>query len=76
VISRIPARVTDVIPAIVIFLQPSPYLLPTHNAHTAIMGIKHLFQLIQEHAPAAIKTGEIKNQFGRKVAIVCIPYPL
>ncbi|KAF1931865.1 DNA-repair protein rad2 [Didymella exigua CBS 183.55] len=33
------------------------------------MGIKHLFQLIQEHAPGAIKTGEIKNQFGRKVAI-------
>ncbi|ORY13282.1 flap endonuclease 1 [Clohesyomyces aquaticus] len=33
------------------------------------MGIKHLFQLIQEHSPDAIKTGEIKNQFGRKVAI-------
>ncbi|OSS49175.1 hypothetical protein B5807_05783 [Epicoccum nigrum] len=33
------------------------------------MGIKHLFQLIQEHAPGAIKMGEIKNQFGRKVAI-------
>ena len=37
------------------------------------MGIKHLFQLIQEHAPGAIKTGEIKNQFGRKVAIVRPP---
>jgi flap endonuclease-1 len=37
------------------------------------MGIKHLYQLIQEHAPDAVKTGEIKNQFGRKVAIVgCI----
>ncbi|KAL5120938.1 Elongation of fatty acids protein 2 [Pleosporales sp. CAS-2024a] len=34
------------------------------------MGIKHLYQLIQEHAPDAIKTGEIKNQFGRKVAIL------
>lgn len=33
------------------------------------MGIKHLYQLIQEHAPEAVKTGEIKNQFGRKVAI-------
>jgi flap endonuclease-1 len=33
------------------------------------MGIKHLYQLIAEHAPDAIKTGEIKNQFGRKVAI-------
>lgn len=34
------------------------------------MGIKHLYQLIQEHSPEAVKTGEIKNQFGRKVAIV------
>jgi hypothetical protein len=25
---------------------------------------------VQEHAPDAVKTGEIKNQFGRKVAIV------
>ncbi|KAH0556339.1 Elongation of fatty acids protein 2 [Trichoglossum hirsutum] len=33
------------------------------------MGIKHLYQVIGEHAPDAIKTGEIKNQFGRKVAI-------
>lgn len=33
------------------------------------MGIKHLYQLIQEHSPDAVKTGEIKNQFGRKVAI-------
>ncbi|KAI5299536.1 pyruvate carboxylase [Ascosphaera pollenicola] len=28
-----------------------------------------LFQIIQEHAPDAVKTGEIKHQFGRKVAI-------
>ncbi|TLD17591.1 uncharacterized protein PgNI_00615 [Pyricularia grisea] len=34
------------------------------------MGIKQLFTIIKENAPAAIKTGEIKNQFGRKVAIV------
>ncbi|KAF2115455.1 flap endonuclease 1 [Lophiotrema nucula] len=33
------------------------------------MGIKHLYQLIEEHCPDATKTGEIKNQFGRKVAI-------
>ncbi|EON65442.1 flap endonuclease 1 [Coniosporium apollinis CBS 100218] len=33
------------------------------------MGIKHLYQVISENAPDAIKTGEIKNQFGRKVAI-------
>jgi len=28
-----------------------------------------LYQVISEHCPDAIKTGEIKNQFGRKVAI-------
>ncbi|KAI1939344.1 Elongation of fatty acids protein 2 [Ophidiomyces ophidiicola] len=33
------------------------------------MGIKHLYQIISENAPDSIKTGEIKNQFGRKVAI-------
>ncbi|KAJ5198334.1 uncharacterized protein N7498_007451 [Penicillium cinerascens] len=33
------------------------------------MGIKHLYQVISENAPDAIKTGEIKNHFGRKVAI-------
>lgn len=35
------------------------------------MGIKHLFSVIKDEAPAAIKEGDIKNQFGRKVAIVC-----
>lgn len=34
------------------------------------MGIKQLFQIIKEEAPEAIKEGEIKNHFGRKVAIV------
>ncbi|KAM5437065.1 Elongation of fatty acids protein 2 [Microsporum ferrugineum] len=33
------------------------------------MGIKSLYQIISENAPDAIKAGEIKNQFGRKVAI-------
>ncbi|KAH8880326.1 PIN domain-like protein [Thozetella sp. PMI_491] len=33
------------------------------------MGIKQLFQIIKEEAPDAIKEGDIKNQFGRKVAI-------
>ncbi|KAJ5469514.1 Flap endonuclease 1 [Penicillium diatomitis] len=33
------------------------------------MGIKNLYQIISENAPDAIKTGEIKNHFGRKVAI-------
>lgn len=39
------------------------------------MGIKNLYQLIQEHCPGAVKTGEIKNQFGRKVAIVSLNLP-
>ncbi|KAG7293734.1 Flap endonuclease 1 [Staphylotrichum longicolle] len=34
------------------------------------MGIKNLFSIIKEEAPDAIKEGEIKNQFGRKVAIL------
>ncbi|CAF9920130.1 MAG: Elongation of fatty acids protein 2 [Heterodermia speciosa] len=34
------------------------------------MGIKQLFQIINENAPDAVKAGEIKNQFGRKVAIL------
>ncbi|EMR67802.1 putative dna-repair protein rad2 protein [Eutypa lata UCREL1] len=33
------------------------------------MGIKHLFQIIKDEAPDAIKEGDIKSQFGRKVAI-------
>ncbi|KAJ9297100.1 hypothetical protein DTO271G3_4861 [Paecilomyces variotii] len=33
------------------------------------MGIKHLYQVIAENVPDAIKAGEIKNHFGRKVAI-------
>ncbi|RWA05798.1 hypothetical protein EKO27_g9307 [Xylaria grammica] len=33
------------------------------------MGIKHLFSVIKEEAPAAIKESDIKAHFGRKVAI-------
>lgn len=33
------------------------------------MGIKQLFTIIKENAPDAVKSGEIKNHFGRKVAI-------
>lgn len=36
------------------------------------MGIKQLFSIIKDEAPEAIKESEIKNQFGRKVAIVRI----
>lgn len=40
------------------------------------MGIKQLFSIIKDEAPEAVKEGEIKNQFGRKVAIVCFrPLP-
>ncbi|TVY62723.1 Flap endonuclease [Lachnellula suecica] len=34
------------------------------------MGIKQLFSIIKDECPTAYKEGEIKNQFGRKVAIV------
>ncbi|EPE05170.1 dna-repair protein rad2 [Ophiostoma piceae UAMH 11346] len=33
------------------------------------MGIKQLFSIVKEEAPDSVKEGEIKNQFGRKVAI-------
>lgn len=33
------------------------------------MGIKDLSKLIAEHAPNATKESEMKNYFGRKVAI-------
>jgi flap endonuclease-1 len=33
------------------------------------MGIHNLAKLIADHAPAAIKEGEMKNYFGRKIAI-------
>ncbi|GAB1196048.1 Elongation of fatty acids protein 2 [Aspergillus pseudonomiae] len=39
------------------------------------MGIKHLYQVIAENAPDAVKAGDIKNHFGRKVAIVCDVLP-
>src|SRR6187402_2129617 len=37
------------------------------------MGIKQLFSIIKDECPDAFKEGEIKNQFGRKVAIVSSP---
>ena len=40
--------------------------LSTADADTEL----DLYQIIKDEAPDAIKTGEIKNQFGRKVAIV------
>jgi hypothetical protein len=43
---------------------------------TAKMGIKQLFSIIRDEAPEAIKEGEIKNQFGRKVAIVSCPHAI
>ena len=33
------------------------------------MGIKGLMKLIQDVAPSAVKEGEMKNYFGRKVAL-------
>lgn len=40
------------------------------------MGIKGLYPLIKDEAPNAIKEGDIKGQFGRKVAIVSTYSPL
>ncbi|KAK7968619.1 hypothetical protein PG988_007692 [Apiospora saccharicola] len=43
------------------------------------MGIKQLFSIIKDEAPDAIKEGDIKNQFGRKVAIYftgCVRFPI
>ena len=40
------------------------------------MGIKQLFSIIKDEAPDAIKEGEIKNHFGRKVAIVRLHAPV
>lgn len=42
--------------------------------YTSITNKTDLYQIISENAPDAVKTGEIKNQFGRKVAIVSLPY--
>ena len=33
------------------------------------MGIKGLMKLIQDEVPACVKEGEMKNYFGRKIAI-------
>jgi len=38
------------------------------------MGIKQLFQIIKDEAPDAIKEGDIKTHFGRKVAIVSLAF--
>jgi hypothetical protein len=58
-----------------LFLQDLPFhtRLEKIEDKTVTMGIKQLFQIIKEEAPDSIKEGEIKNQFGRKVAIVSSP---
>ena len=42
------------------------------KGHSNADDTVELAQVILEEAPDAIKTGEIKNHFGRKVAIVSI----
>lgn len=71
-------------PPIETFPLKNYYLIPLgHLGHplyprlrkttpTETMGIKQLFSIIKEEAPEAVKEGEIKNQFGRKVAIVSV----
>lgn len=46
------------------------------TSQTGRMGIKQLFSIIKEEAPEAVKEGEIKNHFGRKVAIVSLQWLL
>lgn len=48
----------------------------THKIIKETMGIKQLFSIIRENAPDAIKEGEIKNHFGRKVAIDAYGTPI
>ena len=50
----------------------------TFNLFTfrTVNALAELAQIIHEHAPDAIKSGEIKNHFGRKVAIVSKSIPL
>src|SRR5690606_18164167 len=66
-------------PYYIAFKQINPFLLSDESGkvaptavHEVKMGIKGLGTIIKEHAPDAIKEGEIKNHFGRKVAIVRI----
>ena len=40
-----------------------------HSIREEAMGIHTLAKLIADQAPGAIKEGEIKNYFGRKIAI-------
>lgn len=44
------------------------------NLSALMLTRPDLYQVIKDEAPDAIKTGEIKNQFGRKVAIVRFRY--
>ena len=51
------------------------YIMWSQKNLSALMLTRpDLYQLIKDEAPDAIKTGEIKNQFGRKVAIVRFQY--
>lgn len=48
---------------------------PARTAKLTLLTLSELTQVIQDNCPDAIQTGEIKNQFGRKVAIVS-PVPI
>lgn len=50
------------------WMQLSMVASPSPNQ--IFFALKELYHVINESCPDAIKTGEIKNQFGRKVAIV------
>jgi hypothetical protein len=46
------------------------YALRARTIHLHILIWPELYHVIADEAPDAVKNGEIKNHFGRKVAIV------
>lgn len=56
--------------------KPPSHITRAAASQTGRMGIKQLFSIIKEEAPEAVKEGEIKNHFGRKVAIVSLQWLL
>ena len=53
----------------VLFFTSVLFVSEFHSIEQSIMGIHTLAKLIADQAPGSIKEGEIKNYFGRKVAI-------
>jgi hypothetical protein len=50
-------------------LELGPALLLSVSSFWHAMGIQNLAKLIADRAPAAIKEGDMKSYWGRKIAI-------